>query len=129
VICGKNLPQVYNELSDYSDKNIIYAGFVDDIIPYFKGADIFINPVIDGGGIKTKLVESLGYNINVVTTSNGAIGVPISITGNKMKIVENGDWDLFAEEISKANTDNNIPAAFFEHFYWEEITKKAAKTL
>ncbi len=38
---------------------------------------------MDGGGIKTKLVEALGYNMNVVTTTSGAIGVPLSITGEK----------------------------------------------
>ena len=129
IICGKNLPAIYNELKEYTDKNIIYAGFVDDIIPYFKGADIFINPVIDGGGIKTKLVESLGYNMNVVTTSNGAIGVPLSITGDKMKIISNDNWQLFAEEIMSATTSSTIPSAFFEHFYWEEIAKKAAASI
>jgi hypothetical protein len=63
-----------NELKNYADQNIIYAGFVDDISIYFKGADVFINPVSYGGGIKTKLVEALGYNLNAVSTSNGAIG-------------------------------------------------------
>ncbi|HTC00987.1 MAG TPA: glycosyltransferase family 4 protein [Ferruginibacter sp.] len=129
IICGKGLPEIYKDLIDYRDKNIIYAGFVDDIIPYFKGADIFINPVIDGGGIKTKLVESLGYNMSVVTTENGAIGVPVSITGNKMKIIANNNWELFAHEIIHSNINSDIPAAFFEHFYWGQIAKKAAKCL
>ena len=65
----KQLEESYNELKDYADKNIIYAGFVDDITLFYKAADMLINPVIDGGGIKTKLVEALGYNMNVVTTS------------------------------------------------------------
>jgi glycosyltransferase involved in cell wall biosynthesis len=129
IICGKGLPASYNQLSDYASQNIIFAGFVDDITTYFKGADIFINPVIDGGGIKTKLVESLGYNMNVITTSNGAIGVPLSITGDKMKIIKNYDWQLFAEETMNSITTSDIPAAFFEHFYWENIAMKAAAAL
>ncbi len=129
IICGKGLPPGYNKLIDYTNENIIYAGFVDDIIPYFKGADIFINPVIDGGGIKTKLVESLGYDMNVVTTSNGAIGVPLSITGNKMQIVANDNWKLFAAAIIMTDIENHIPTIYFEHFYWEAIAKKAANAL
>jgi glycosyltransferase involved in cell wall biosynthesis len=129
IICGKGLPDSYAELSRYKNENIIYAGFVDDIVPYFKGSDIFINPVVDGGGIKTKLVESLGYNMNVVTTANGAIGVPVSITGNKMKIVANDDWKLFAEDIIMADIHSNIPAIYFDHFYWEAIAKKALNML
>jgi len=129
LICGKGLPEAYNELYEYKNNNIIYAGFVDDITPYFIGSDIFINPVIDGGGIKTKLVEALGYNMNVVTTVNGAIGVPATITNNKMRIVNNNDWELFANQIITTNTSAIISPAFFEHFYWKEIAKKAANTL
>jgi len=55
IICGNKLPPEYNGLINYQEKNIIYAGFVDDINLYFTGADIFISPVIDGGGIKTKV--------------------------------------------------------------------------
>src|SRR5687767_8429839 len=58
LICGKNLPDDLNELKAYKDKNILYAGFVNDIDAYFKGADLFLNPVQSGGGIKTKMVEA-----------------------------------------------------------------------
>ena len=130
IICGKDLPRSYQELAAYKNRNIVYAGFVDDIIPYFKGADIFINPVIDGGGIKTKLVEALGYNLDVVTTAEGAAGVPINITGNKMSVIRQSNWESFAQKIiNSGNAAGNIPAAFFEHFYWEEIAKKAAKII
>ncbi len=53
IICGKGIPAELNELRDYADKNTIYAGFVDDIEMYFKAADLFLNPVQTGGGIKT----------------------------------------------------------------------------
>jgi polysaccharide biosynthesis protein PslH len=80
IICGNKLPASYKGLVDHKEKNIIYAGFVDDINLYFKGADIFINPVIDGGGIKTKVVEALGYDLSVISTASGAIGIPVNIT-------------------------------------------------
>jgi hypothetical protein len=129
IICGKNLPEVYNNLAAYHSKNILFAGFVDDINPYFIGADIFINPVIDGGGIKTKLVEALGYNLNVITTANGAIGVPLNYTGNKMSIVKENDWDLFAEEIINCSAGSNIPDIFFTHFFWGDIAARAAAAI
>jgi polysaccharide biosynthesis protein PslH len=125
IICGKNLPPSYQNLSNYSAKKIIYAGFVDDITLYFKGADIFINPVMDGGGIKTKLVEALGFNMSVVTTENGAIGVPATITGGKMNIIKGTDWAAFAAAVATADVQANIPVAFFEHFYWGRIAERA----
>ena len=129
IICGKGLPAAYAELKEYADKNIIYAGFVDDINIYFKGADLFINPVIDGGGIKTKLVEALGYGLSVVSTKSGAIGVPQSITGNKLHTVADSDWQAFSEAIYQADTTANIPTAFFDHFYWGKIAEKVKQVI
>ena len=127
IICGKGLPVEINELKDYSDQNIIYAGFVDDISIYFKGVDVFINPVTDGGGIKTKLVEALGYNLNVVSTFNGAIGVEENICNGKLLLCENQHWQGFADKMQMAiNIDQSISTVFFDHFYWENIARKAA---
>ena len=129
IICGSNLDESYNKLKDYVDKNIIYAGFVDDITLFYKGADMLINPVTDGGGIKTKLVEALGYNMNVVTTASGAIGVPLTLTGGKMMIVEDDNWTNFSEAVIKSNVESDIPNAFFDNFYWGKIAEKAADIL
>ena len=127
IICGKNLPGEMNDLKEYEDKNIIYAGFVDDISIYFKGADIFINPVTDGGGIKTKLVEALGYNLTAVSTKNGAIGIDEKICNGKLLLSENNSWESFASNMVKAiDITQPITHQFFDHFYWNNIAKKAA---
>lgn len=129
IICGNKLPADYNELADYRKKNLIYAGFVEDINPYFKGADIFINPVIDGGGIKTKVVEALGYDLSVISTQSGAIGIPEAITGNKIIIVPDNDWDNFTVRLLSIDPKASIPPAFFGHFYWGHIAQKAAQAI
>ncbi|MBK9485754.1 MAG: glycosyltransferase family 4 protein [Chitinophagaceae bacterium] len=125
IICGNKLPAACNGLVDYKERNIIYAGFVDDINLYFKGSDIFINPVIDGGGIKTKVVEALGYNLSVISTQSGAIGIPDTITGNKMKIVADNDWGTFTTLIKTIDPADTIPPTYFSHFYWGNIAEKA----
>ncbi len=129
IVCGSNLAESYNGLKEYANKNIIYAGFVNDITLFYKGADILINPVKDGGGIKTKLVEALGHNMNVVTTTSGAIGVPLAITGSKMKITEDDNWNNFSQAILKSKPESDIPESFFNHFYWGKIAEKAANIL
>jgi glycosyltransferase involved in cell wall biosynthesis len=127
IICGKNLPAEMNELKQYADTNIIYAGFVEDISLYFKGVDVFINPVTDGGGIKTKLVEALGYNLNAVSTLNGAIGVDKNICNGKLLLCENADWQSFSEKMTDAiNITRPVTQDFFNYFYWDNIAKKAA---
>lgn len=129
IICGKGLPAIYNNLDAYRNKNIIYAGFVDDISIYFNGADIMLNPVNDGGGIKTKLVEALGAGVSCVSTLNGAIGVPLHLTGGKMMVVDNQDWQGFADCVMKIDTELPVPAEFYKHFYWGAIAQKAAQIL
>lgn len=129
IICGNKLPVEYNGLIEYKEKNIIYAGFVEDINVYFKGADIFINPVIDGGGIKTKLVEALGYNCSAISTASGAIGIPVEIMGSKMKIITDNDWDSFASSIITMDATTNTSSSFFEHFYWGKIASKASEII
>jgi glycosyltransferase involved in cell wall biosynthesis len=127
IICGKNLPAEMNELKDYADKNIIYAGFVDDITIYFRGVDIFINPLTDGGGIKTKLVEALAYDLNVVSTINGAIGVDDQLCNGKLLLVADNNWELFANRMLEATAISaTIPEKYFDYFYWENIVRKAA---
>jgi glycosyltransferase involved in cell wall biosynthesis len=123
LICGGGL-----EKEQPSDPNIIIAGFVDDIHLYFKAADVFVNPVLDGGGIKTKVVEALGNNLSVVSTFNGSIGIDKNICGGKLTIVEEDDWALFAHQIREATIrQSHIPVEFFQHFNWKYITAKAAK--
>ena len=129
IICGNKLPAAYKGLIGYKEVNIIYAGFVDDINLYFKGADIFINPVIEGGGIKTKVVEALGYNLSVISTRSGAIGIPEDITGQKLVIVDNNNWENFANHVLSVKTDAQIPADFFKHFYWGFIAEKALQAI
>lgn len=125
IICGSKLPAGYSDLAGYKEQNIIYAGFVEDINLYFKGSDIFINPVIDGGGIKTKVVEALGYDLAVISTQSGAIGIPVEITGGKLVVLPDNDWNEFARQILSCNTDKKIPPVYFDHFFWGNIVSKA----
>ncbi len=130
LICGKGLPAGMKDLNEYENVNIIYAGFVEDIDLYFKGTDVFINAVTDGGGIKTKLVEALGFNLNAVSTINGAIGVDEKICNGKLLLVANDDWKSFSEKmITASKTKETIPDEFFQYFYWDNIANRAARII
>jgi polysaccharide biosynthesis protein PslH len=121
IICGSQLPPEYNQLEAYKNQNILYCGFVDDITSYFKGADIFLNPIIGGGGIKTKLVDALASNTQSISTVDGAVGLYPFATGNCLVIIKDGDWNAFAEkiiELAEVKTKNDIPDTFYEYYGW-----------
>ncbi len=127
IICGMRLPAEYNELRRYQEQGILYKGFVDDINSYFKAADLFINPIKEGGGIKTKLVEALAANTSCVSFKTGAYGVPLHITGDQLSVVPDGDSQGFSEAIMEQLTrpQKDIPDSFYGHFSWEAIARKA----
>jgi hypothetical protein len=124
LICGIDIPDT---ISSVQYPNVIFAGFVDDIDPYFRAADIFLNPVVEGGGIKTKLVEALGNNLTAVSVRNGAIGIDPAWCNGKLLICDNNDWEAFVDLILEAaKVKTVIPPVYFEHFYWGYSTKRAA---
>jgi len=126
IVCGSGLDDSYNRLQQYKEHNIIYCGFVDDISIYFKGADLYLNPVIGGGGIKTRLVEAVAYNTDVVSTQNGAIGFHMETVEKKLAIVPDHDWQAFAQSIidmcGREKTD--ATAAFYQYYSWENIVSR-----
>jgi polysaccharide biosynthesis protein PslH len=123
LVCG---PWLDTNLLTHSD--VIITGFVQDISVYFKAADVFVNPTFDGGGIKTKLVEALGYNTNAVSTINGATGVDPNLCNGKLFIEKDSNDEAFANDIIAAsNFRADIPPEYYQHFYWGYSTKKAAE--
>ncbi len=124
IICGNRLSaENKNWLESHRKNNILFAGFVDDINLYFTASDMFLNPITDGGGIKTKLVEALAANNTTISYSNGAIGVPREITGNKLTVVADNDPVAFTNALLQQinNTKEILPESFFKHFYWGNI--------
>lgn len=127
LVCGRNIPETIKALAG---PQVRIAGFVEDITPYFKGADIFINPVTSGGGIKTKLVEALGSNMNAVSVENGATGIDPGICGGKLVVTANGDWPAFVQAVlTLSQYQVDIPDTFYRQFYWGTIAESAARQL
>ena len=130
IICGKGLPEEMNSLKDYADKNILFAGFVDSIEPYIKAADIFLNPVQSGGGVKTKMVEAIAYGTTVVSTETGATGIVKNVCGEKIVTVPDDDWNGFAKEvIGKAAHSIPTPQEYYDYYFWGNVIKNFTPSL
>jgi glycosyltransferase involved in cell wall biosynthesis len=126
IVCGKGLPEEMNALRDQSAKNIMYAGFVNDIETYFKAADIFLNPVLSGGGIKTKMVEAIGFGTSVISTESGAIGLDRTVSAGKLVVVPDSDWKAFAEQTIRMSSHAYIstPPDYYREYGWKNIVKR-----
>lgn len=124
LICGGDVP---DNLRERATDNIVFTGFVEDLRTYLLGSDVFLNAVMGGGGIKTKLVEGLGHGMNAVSTETGAIGVSQAYCTGKLIVVDDGDWVAFAFAVEElAVVTKSTPPSFYEHFSWKNIARNAA---
>jgi polysaccharide biosynthesis protein PslH len=130
LITGKRLPPELNELKAWNHQHIYYAGFVDDIDLYFKAADLFLNPVQSGGGVKTKMIEAIACGTTVVSTKTGATGIELSVAGGKLIVVDDNDWNGFAEAVSKAlQLQTSTPVEYYSYYNWRRIAEHVMKAL
>lgn len=70
LIAGRNLDPVYNNMSRESG-NIKFLGFVDDLQSALSPAPIMVNPMVQGSGMKNKVLEAFCLGKVVVSTSLG----------------------------------------------------------
>lgn len=69
------------ELQDYTSERVIITGYVLDITPYIENALCFAAPIVNGAGIKIKILEAMSASLPVLTNYIGIEGIPA--TNNK----------------------------------------------
>jgi hypothetical protein len=69
------LGSISGSFENESYPNTSFHGFVPSLAPYYRHATLSINPCLAGSGLKIKTVESLAYDLPVVTTPFGAQGI------------------------------------------------------
>jgi glycosyltransferase involved in cell wall biosynthesis len=126
IICGKGLPKKMKLLKEYEKENILFAGFVDNIDTYVKGADLLLNPIQKGGGVKTKVIEAIANGTPVVSTTTGAIGVDQTVTGTMLTVIEDDNWSGFAGAVMQqieTPFDKTLitPESFYKKYNWDAI--------
>lgn len=98
---------------------------MEDIDLYFKAADLFLNPVQSGGGVKTKMIESIALGTTVLSTETGAAGIDKKICADKLLTVADNDWNSFTNIIlDHYNTNAPTPEAYYQTYFWGNIIRK-----
>lgn len=133
IICGGNTPKKWKFQDQIKKSPYINVGFVNDLENYIKAAQVLVNPILKGGGVKTKVIESIALGTPVVTTSMGAIGIDIHCTGEMLQSTDANDWTNFSSKIIElcSNTTNpsTTPASFYEKYNWDKIIERVNQLL
>lgn len=124
IICGRNQFASFQWLRKLSHPCIEQAGEVATIEPYFQRAHALINPVLTGGGVQTKNMDALAHHCDVITFRYGTAGMDLDVCGNKVQVIENGDWTSFAQAVKNLPaTQRSTPDAFFRKYGWTGIAE------
>jgi glycosyltransferase involved in cell wall biosynthesis len=129
LVCGKNLPaEISAQIQAIPE--ITYCGFVEDINSYVDGADLMINPILSGGGVKTKVIDALARSLTVVSSTTGAEGIDPLVCGNKLVITPDREWNAFADAVMQnKDSRNEIPGSFYAWYSWPGIIDRLSDRL
>ncbi len=130
LVTGNRAPSELIRLMEKS-LHIRYLGYVADVNLYYRAADLFMNPVSNDTGVKTKLIEAIANNCTAISTRSGASGIKKEFCGNKLILAENENWEKFVDAIvnQSTQTQNRTPEEFYEFYDWKNITAKAARII
>jgi len=130
IITGNRAPASLISIIQ-SNPNLHYEGYVEHVHLYYQAADLFLNPIANDTGVKTKLIEAVANNCTAISTVAGASGIDRSVCGEKIITVADKDWDNFAGQVlshaGKATVDT--PPEFYEAYAWDRITARAAEII
>lgn len=105
----------------FTNKQLIFAGYVPEVSDYFLASNVYINPVDEGGGVQTKNIEALSYGLNVVCWQHMLNGLDIGLTGSKVYVAKPNDWKDFLARILIATIINEpTPSAFFDYYNFDK---------
>lgn len=77
TIVGRDPPGALVDKARTRGFNWQFTGFVDDVRPFIRDADLYIVPLRVGGGTRIKIYEAMAMRRPVVSTSIGVEGLPV----------------------------------------------------
>ena len=81
------------------------VGFLEELEPLYQRSLAMLAPVFGGSGVRVKMLEGFRAGMPVVTTPDGAFGLPLS-DGNQALVAE--DPDAFAERVERLVKDEAL---------------------
>ena len=113
-----------------TNTDVELTGAVEDVVPYIRGASVYLTPMRVGGGTRFKILEALACAKPVVSTSLGVEGIPLG-DGEHLMIAD--DAQSFADAVLSLLRDQEAGGEHSralgragrsfveEHFTWDRI--------
>lgn len=107
---------------------IVITGRVPETQPYIAAADVYVIPLLSGGGTRFKVLEAMALGRPIVSTTMGCDGFPVS-SGHEILLAD--DAEAFAEHVLELLADpgrgRSLAQAgrrFAAQYDWAEIVPR-----
>jgi hypothetical protein len=101
IIAGYKIPE--DILIKYSNcQSVTFMENVENLIDFYNQIDIFINPIVSGRGLRTKLIEAASFGKPIISTNLGAEGL------EDLRILRFTDDHEFIENVTLLFTNKEI---------------------
>jgi sugar transferase (PEP-CTERM/EpsH1 system associated) len=126
-IVGRNPHKRLDVLRDRLDVTV--TGAVPDIQPYIAHSDLYVVPLLAGGGTRLKILEAMAMARPIVSTRLGADGFPVN-DGVELALADSAEdfaarcASLLRNPTGASEMGERGRAFVEEHYSWEQIIPK-----
>ena len=111
------------ELLARAGEKIVVTGFVEDVRPYMARGQVFIIPLLAGGGIRGKALEAMAMRRPIVSTTVGVEGIRLragesALFGDTPAEFAQAVLRLFGDAELRARLVRTAFATVNEHYVW-----------
>jgi len=122
------------ELEVNDDENITAHGYLADIKDYMQSLDLFIVPLLTGGGTRLKILDAFARGTPVISTSKGAEGILVEHGKNILIADSREDFlNLFSglmnSKFDLNKISKNARVLVEENYNWQNIALKMANAI
>lgn len=127
-IVGRN-PMAVLEKKIAELKNVVLAGWVDDVRPYMYKEAVYIVPLRVGGGSRLKILEAFSMEMPVVSTTIGAEGLNVTnnehilLADDPISIVEAISW-VIQNDVQARNMAKKGQNLVIDHYQWHVLAER-----
>jgi polysaccharide biosynthesis protein PslH len=89
-------------------------GFMEDLEPLYARSIAMLAPILGGSGVRLKLLEGFRAGMPVITTPDGAFGLPLE-DGREAMIA--ADPESFAERVARVASDSALRESLRDRAY------------
>jgi glycosyltransferase involved in cell wall biosynthesis len=126
---------IFAELASLKyQEGVEICGFVDDIREWLAECDVYAMPMLQGSGVKNKLIEAMAAGLPIVTNSMGAEALPDGaksaiVIADGSQAIADAIIYLFQNPERRLELRQKARLAAEKYFRWETLSEQYMKAI